>query len=72
MVKILLNLLLHLHHPLFFSYESSSKYESSKNHFKSPLLKLYLKFEIPMYDGELNHEKLDNWVKQIEVYCETN
>ena len=21
------------------------------------------------YDGELNPKKLDNWVKQIEVYC---
>ncbi|KAH9317615.1 hypothetical protein KI387_019384, partial [Taxus chinensis] len=26
-------------------------------------------FELPMYTGELNAEKLDNWVKQIEVYC---
>ncbi|KAH9288331.1 hypothetical protein KI387_032448, partial [Taxus chinensis] len=28
-----------------------------------------IKFELPMYTGELNAEKLDNWVKQIEVYC---
>jgi hypothetical protein len=22
-----------------------------------------------MYDGEVNVEKLDNWIHQIEVYC---
>jgi hypothetical protein len=22
-----------------------------------------------MYNGELNAEKLDNWIRQIEVYC---
>ncbi len=22
-----------------------------------------------MYDGEVNDEKLDNWIRQIEVYC---
>ena len=22
-----------------------------------------------MYDGEVNAEKLDNWVRQLEVYC---
>jgi hypothetical protein len=32
-------------------------------------LKLDVKFELPIYDGELNAEKLDNWIKQIEVYC---
>ena len=31
-------------------------------------MKLDVKFELPIYDGELNLEKLDNWVKQIEVY----
>jgi hypothetical protein len=34
-----------------------------------PLLKLDVKFELPMYDGEVNAERLDNWVKQMEVYC---
>jgi hypothetical protein len=24
---------------------------------------------LSIYDGELNAEKLDNWIKQIEVYC---
>jgi hypothetical protein len=22
-----------------------------------------------MYDGEVNAERLDNWVRQMEVYC---
>jgi hypothetical protein len=33
-----------------------------------PLLKLDVKFELPMYDGEVNVERLDNWVRQMEVY----
>jgi hypothetical protein len=33
-----------------------------------PLLKLDVKFELPIYDGELNVENLDNRFKQIEVY----
>jgi hypothetical protein len=34
-----------------------------------PLLKLDVKFELPLCDGELYAEKLDNWIRQIEVYC---
>jgi hypothetical protein len=34
-----------------------------------PLLKLDIKFELPMYNGEVNSKKLDNWIRQIEVYC---
>jgi hypothetical protein len=34
-----------------------------------PLLKLDVKFEFPMYDGEFNAERLDHWVRQMEVYC---
>lgn len=29
---------------------------------KIPLLKLDIKFEIPMYNGEVNAKKLDNWI----------
>jgi len=36
---------------------------------KSPLLKLDVKFELLVYDKEMNPEKLDNWVKQLEFYC---
>ena len=28
-------------------------------------LKLDIKFELPIYNGELNAEKLDNWIHQI-------
>jgi hypothetical protein len=34
-----------------------------------PLLKLDVKFVLPMYDGKVNAEKLDNWVRQMKVYC---
>ena len=33
------------------------------------LRKLDVKFDLPIYDGELNAEKLDNWIRQIDVYC---
>jgi hypothetical protein len=33
-----------------------------------PSLKLDIKFELPLYNGEVNAEKLDNWIRQIEVY----
>jgi hypothetical protein len=46
---------------------------SPKEHGKippqNPFLKLDIKFEFPMYNGEVNAEKLDNWIRQIEVYC---
>jgi len=32
-------------------------------------LKLEVKFDFPMYDGEVNVEKLNFWIKQIEFYC---
>jgi hypothetical protein len=39
---------------------------SPKGHGKTPsqipLLKLDIKFELPMYNGEVNAEKLDNWI----------
>jgi hypothetical protein len=34
---------------------------------QTPLLKLNIKFEFPMYNGEVNDGKLDNWIRQIEV-----
>jgi len=61
-----------------FSSSSSSKGSKHSSHRKKPsknsdhnlpLLKLDVKFELLTYDGELNAEKLDNWIKQIEVYC---
>lgn len=54
------------------SEHSSHKKKSSKNSLHSngfPLLKLVVKFGLLVYDGELNAQKLDNWIKEIEVYC---
>ena len=39
-----------------------------KNTVKNPFLKLDVKFQLPMFDGEVNAEKLDNWIRQLEVY----
>ena len=33
------------------------------------MIKLDVKLDLPIYDGELNAEKLDIWIRQIEVYC---
>ena len=40
--------------------------DSPKN--KTSLIKLDVKFNLPIYDGELNAKKLDNWIRQIDVY----
>ena len=34
-----------------------------------PYFKLDVKFELPIYNGDLDAKKLDNWIKQLEVYC---
>jgi hypothetical protein len=56
-----------------YSTISQTPPNSPKEHGKippqTPLLKLDIKFELPMYNGEVNVEKLDNWIHQIEVYC---
>ena len=39
------------------------KKSTAQNSSNSPLLKLDVKFELPMYNGELDAEKLDNWLK---------
>lgn len=36
---------------------------------KTSLIKLDVKFDLLIYDGELNAEKLDNWIRQIDVCC---
>lgn len=50
------------------SSSSSEEYETKKKPKKESLLKLDAQFELPIYDGEMNPEKLDNWIKQLEVY----
>ena len=48
----------------------SSKDKKNTHHSSDmSLLKLDVKFQLPTYDGELDVEKLDNWVRQLEVYC---
>lgn len=44
-------------------------HHSSKGVGKSPFLKLDVKFKLPMYNGEVSVEKMDNWIDQLEVYC---
>ena len=56
------------------SHHSSSSSKPPKNPslplaLTNPLLKLDVKFDLSMYNGELDAERLDNWIKQIEVYC---
>ena len=51
------------------SSSSNVEFETEKKPKKTSLLKLDVKFELPVYDGEMNPEKLDNWIKQLDVYC---
>ena len=39
-----------------------SHHSSHKASFKKPLLKLDVKFSLPMFNGDANIEKLDNWI----------
>jgi hypothetical protein len=57
--------------PSSFSASSSehSHHSSHKASFNKPLLKLDVKFYLPMFKGDVNLEKLDNWIRQVEVYC---
>jgi hypothetical protein len=52
------------------SYEHShhSCHSSQKTSFKKLLLKIDVKFYFPMFNGDANPEKLDNWIQQVEVY----
>jgi hypothetical protein len=49
------------------SSKSIARKHSHKHKHDMPLLKLDVKFEFPMYDCEVNVERLDNWVRQMEV-----
>jgi hypothetical protein len=46
-----------------------SQHSNHKASFKKPLLKLDVKFSLPMFNGDANPENLDNWIRQVEVYC---
>ena len=51
-----------------------SHHSSHKTSFKKPLLKLDVKFSLPMFNGDVNLEKINNWIRQVEVYfsCSTD
>jgi hypothetical protein len=51
------------------SATSTARKHSHKHKHDMLLLNLDVKFEFPMYDGEVNVERLDNWARQMEVYC---
>jgi hypothetical protein len=51
------------------SSKSTARKHSHKHKNEMHLLNLDVKFELPMYDGEVNAERLDNWVRQMEVNC---
>jgi hypothetical protein len=44
------------------SSSDHSHHSSHKASFKKPLLKLDVKFALPMFNGDVNPEKLDNWI----------
>jgi hypothetical protein len=50
------------------SSSEHSHHSSHKDSFKKPLLNLDVKFSLPMFNGDVNPEKLDNWIRQVEVY----
>jgi hypothetical protein len=51
------------------SFSSSHTSHSHNANSNMPYFKLDVKFELPIYNGDLDVEKLDNWIKQLEVYC---
>jgi hypothetical protein len=57
--------------PSSFSSSSfeHSHHSSHKASLKKPLLKLDVKFSLPMFNGNANPGNLDNWIQQVEVYC---
>ena len=51
------------------SSNSTTRKNSHKHKPDMTLLKLDVKFDLPMYDGEVNAERIDNWVRHMEFYC---
>ena len=50
------------------SSTSVNQSHKSKTTSKTPFLKLDVKFEFPMFNGEVNAEKLENWTRKLQVY----
>jgi hypothetical protein len=51
-----------------FEHSHHSHHSSHKASFKKPLLKLDVKFALPMFNGDDNPKNLDTWIRQVEVY----
>ena len=51
------------------TFSSSHTSHSNNESPNMPYFKLDVKFELPIYNGYVDTEKLDNWIKQLEVYC---
>jgi hypothetical protein len=51
------------------SNPTSARKHSHKHNLDVSLLKLDVKFEFFVYNGVVNAEKIDNWVRQMEVHC---
>ena len=54
--------------------ESSSSshhhhHKNSRDASKNPFFKLDVKFDLSRFNGESNAENLNNWIRQIEIYC---
>jgi len=58
--------------PSSISISSSSSrshhYNFHHNASKNPVSKLDVKFNFPMFNGEANAHKLNNWIRHMEVY----
>ena len=55
--------------PYPYSSDSSHHFSLYSRHAsKKPFLKLDVKFDLLMYDGECNVEKINNWIRQVEIY----
>jgi hypothetical protein len=50
------------------SVHSSKDKKKTHYSFDMPLLNLDVKFQLPTYDCELDAEKINNWVRQLQVY----
>jgi len=51
------------------SSSSNHHNKNSGNASNKPFFKLDVKFDLPVYNGESNAEKLNNWIRQPELYC---
>ena len=51
------------------SSSSHHHHRNSRNASKKPFFKLDVKFDLPMFNSESKAKKINNWIRQIEIYC---